>query len=222
MVTYMGRDPGRTRRRILAAALREFSLRGFAGARIDSIARRARVNKRMLYHYFGDKRDLYREIFRRKLAEKTEVTQTTPFDPAEGMPYWFQEIRGDLDWVRLLGWDSLGGGPGSSIAHEEYRELYAEALRWLRGAQQRRFVSEELSPEQLMLAFFALNMFPLAFPQITRAITGFSPTDRAFEEQHQELVRRLAQRLRPLPQERGSRDANPQGSLEPSGSGEAR
>ena len=79
----MRRDPERTKRRILAAALREFSLRGFAGARIDTIARRARVNKRMLYHYFGDKQDLYREIFRRKLTEKTEVTQATPFDPAE-------------------------------------------------------------------------------------------------------------------------------------------
>ena len=218
----MRRDPERTKRRILAAALREFSLRGFAGARIDAIARRARVNKRMLYHYFGDKRDLYWEIFRRKLAEKTEVTQATPFDPAEGMPYWYQEIRGDLDWVRLLGWDSLGGGAGSSIADEEYRRLYAAALRWLRGAQQRGFLSDELDPAQLMLAFFALNMFPLAFPQIARAITGLSPTDRAFEEQHKELVRRLAERLRPLPQEQGSRDAHVHGSLEPSGSGEAR
>jgi TetR/AcrR family transcriptional regulator len=217
----MRRDPDRTKRRILAAALREFSLRGFAGARIDSIARRARVNKRMLYHYFGDKQDLYREIFRRKLAEKTEVTKATPFDPGEGMPYWFKEIRGDLDWVRLLGWDAFGGGPGSSIADEEYRGLYAEALQWLRGAQQRGFLSEELSAEQLMLAFFALNMFPLAFPQITRAITGLSPTDRAFEQHHEQLVRRLAERLRPLPRERGSRDATLQGSLEPSGSGEA-
>lgn len=218
----MKRDPEKTRQRILAAALKEFARSGFAGARIDVIARRARVNKRMLYHYFGDKRDLYREIFRRKLDEKTEVTQTTPFDPGEGMPYWYDEIRGDLDWVRLLGWDALGGGPGSSIADEEYRRLYSEAQQWLRGAQQAGFVSRELDPKYLMLAFFALNMFPLAFPQIARAITGHAPTDPTFEQQHKELVRRLAERLRPEPRERRSRDARVQVSLEPSGSGEAR
>jgi TetR/AcrR family transcriptional regulator len=218
----MRRDPERTKRRILAAALKEFSLRGFAGARIEVIARRARVNKRMLYHYFGDKKDLYREIFRRKLAEKTELTRATPFDPAEGMPYWYEEIRGDLDWVRLLGWDALGGGPGTSIADEEYGRLYSEALNWLRSAQHRGFVAADFDARQLMLAFFALNMFPLAFPQVTRAITGLSPTDRAFEQQHKELVRRLAERLRPLPMDRRRRDANVRRSLEPSGSGEAR
>src|SRR4030081_1884742 len=64
------RDPQRTRDRILAAALAEFSAEGFAGARVARIARRARVNKRMLYHYFGNKEDLFREIFDRKLRER--------------------------------------------------------------------------------------------------------------------------------------------------------
>src|SRR5450432_2914601 len=47
------RNPGRTRERILSAALKEFAAKGFAGARVDTIARRAAINKRMLYHYFG-------------------------------------------------------------------------------------------------------------------------------------------------------------------------
>jgi TetR/AcrR family transcriptional regulator len=38
------RDPQRTRDRILAAALAEFSAHGFAGARLARIALRARVN----------------------------------------------------------------------------------------------------------------------------------------------------------------------------------
>jgi AcrR family transcriptional regulator len=54
MPATVSRDPGRTRRRILAAALAEFSAKGFAGARVDAIARRAKGNKRMLYHYFGN------------------------------------------------------------------------------------------------------------------------------------------------------------------------
>jgi AcrR family transcriptional regulator len=53
------RDPERTSAAVLAAATGEFKDKGFAGARVDVIARRAGVNKRMLYHYFGSKEDLY-------------------------------------------------------------------------------------------------------------------------------------------------------------------
>jgi AcrR family transcriptional regulator len=53
------RDPIRTSAAVLAAATLEFRDKGFAGARIDAIAARAGVNKRMLYHYFGDKEGLY-------------------------------------------------------------------------------------------------------------------------------------------------------------------
>jgi TetR/AcrR family transcriptional regulator len=59
---------GRTRRspdsrtRILAAAATEFSARGFAGAGIDRIARRARLNKAMIYYHFRSKQALYEAV----------------------------------------------------------------------------------------------------------------------------------------------------------------
>jgi AcrR family transcriptional regulator len=53
------RDPERTSAAILAAATREFAENGYGGARINEIAARADVNKRMLYHYFGGKDALY-------------------------------------------------------------------------------------------------------------------------------------------------------------------
>jgi AcrR family transcriptional regulator len=58
-VEKYSRDPDATRRRILAAAKREFSQHGLGGARVDRIALRAKSNKRMLYHYFGNKEDLF-------------------------------------------------------------------------------------------------------------------------------------------------------------------
>jgi TetR/AcrR family transcriptional regulator len=57
--TASTRDPEGTKAAILAASLREFTDKGFGGARIDAIARRANINKRMLYHYFGGKDALY-------------------------------------------------------------------------------------------------------------------------------------------------------------------
>ncbi|HXE91781.1 MAG TPA: TetR/AcrR family transcriptional regulator [Terriglobales bacterium] len=52
-------DSEQTRAAILKAALEEFAQEGLAGARIDHIARAARVNKALLYYYFRDKEALY-------------------------------------------------------------------------------------------------------------------------------------------------------------------
>ncbi len=47
---------------ILRAAEEVFAEKGFAGAGVDEIARRARVNKAMLYYHVGDKAQLYKEV----------------------------------------------------------------------------------------------------------------------------------------------------------------
>ena len=56
------RDPDATRRRILAAATREFSREGYGGARGARIARQAGCSERMVYYYFGSKRGLFRAV----------------------------------------------------------------------------------------------------------------------------------------------------------------
>ena len=52
-------EPEKTRAAILTAALVEFAHEGVTGARTDEIARRAGVNKALLYYYFKDKEGLY-------------------------------------------------------------------------------------------------------------------------------------------------------------------
>ena len=52
-------EPEKTKAAILKAALEEFSNEGATGARTDEIARRAGVNKALLYYYFKDKEGLY-------------------------------------------------------------------------------------------------------------------------------------------------------------------
>jgi AcrR family transcriptional regulator len=57
-----GRDD--SRRRLFAAAAREFATHGFAGASVDRIAATARLNKAMIYYHFGSKAGLHGEILR--------------------------------------------------------------------------------------------------------------------------------------------------------------
>ena len=53
---------------ILDAAAEEFAASGFNGARIDSIAKRAGINKAMIYYRVGDKEELYRRVVLRGQA----------------------------------------------------------------------------------------------------------------------------------------------------------
>src|SRR6266404_513023 len=79
-------QPERTRSAILDAAMREFAHEGVAGARIDAIARAARVNKALLYYYFRDKEALYGAVLDRVfagLSERVLAALETPLPPRE-------------------------------------------------------------------------------------------------------------------------------------------
>jgi AcrR family transcriptional regulator len=56
------RDAEQTRKRILGAATVEFARKGLGGARVDQIAARSKSNKRMIYHYFGSKEELFKAV----------------------------------------------------------------------------------------------------------------------------------------------------------------
>jgi AcrR family transcriptional regulator len=55
--------------RIAAAAREEFAKRGFAGARVDQIARRAGVNKQLLFYYYHSKRGLFQAVLAQAAGE---------------------------------------------------------------------------------------------------------------------------------------------------------
>ena len=70
-----------TRARILATASEEFAARGFAATAVDRIARRARVNKAMIYYHFPNKRALYTTIVRERYAAIRERLQAIAAEP---------------------------------------------------------------------------------------------------------------------------------------------
>jgi AcrR family transcriptional regulator len=49
------RNPQQTRHRLLQAAIQRLVTLGSAGIRVDQLAADAGINKRMIYHYFGNK-----------------------------------------------------------------------------------------------------------------------------------------------------------------------
>ncbi len=118
--TSARRDPDAARRRILDAGAAEFASVGFAGARVDRIARSARINKRMLYHYFGDKQDLYGAVLAERLTGLTSVGGS----PDEQLKQLLRQL--DQTLARLLIWRLLEPVEESETADGE---LGAEGLR---------------------------------------------------------------------------------------------
>jgi AcrR family transcriptional regulator len=187
-----GRNPQQTQQRILEAALQEFAAKGFAGARVDVIARRARINKRMLYHYFGDKEGLFREVLRRKIAERSAWLAGAPEEPVERLPVWFQLACRDREWIQLLQWEALQWGEKKVIDEDRRQESVAKAVERVRQQQARGLLDPNLDPGQLLLSMMAITAYPVAFPQLARLATGLSVSDEKFQKQRENFLRQMA------------------------------
>jgi AcrR family transcriptional regulator len=112
--TASTRDPEGTKAAILAASLREFTEKGFGGARIDAIAKQANINKRMLYHYYGGKEALYLAVLERSYAHiraaETEL-DLGHRDPKEGVRalalFTWRYYLDHPEFLSLLGTENL-------------------------------------------------------------------------------------------------------------------
>src|SRR5262245_58470781 len=156
-----GRQARRDERRaaIIAAALEEFSARGFAAARLDDVAARAGVAKGTIYLYFHDKEHLFQELVRAMLRPLVGAIEAAPMRDlpvrvvAEMIVDLFvKEIYGTRrrDVLRLI----LAEGPRfPKLAEFYYREVISRVLPLLRARL-------TLAVERGELASDALARFP--------------------------------------------------------------
>ena len=82
------RDADRSQGEILEAATAEFAEFGLGGARVDRIAERAGVNKRLIYYYFGSKEDLFRAVLERAyegIRSEERLLNMSEVDPIEAI-----------------------------------------------------------------------------------------------------------------------------------------
>ena len=111
------RNPDRTRRRILQAAIRLFAQQGFHAVSVDQIVGKARVNKRMVYHYFGSKDAL----FEAALSEVYKRIEEIEFHAVERgrspreklsrlLESYFEFLDDEPEFTRLLQWENLEKG----------------------------------------------------------------------------------------------------------------
>ena len=190
--------PEARRAAILDAALEEFTARGFEGARLDDVAKRASIAKGTIYLYFADKEALFQELVRSMVSPvlATLEQMRAPDIPArmliEGLLATFvREVYGTRrkDMIRLI----LTEGPRfPAIAEFYYREVVARVLAIVRPLLERAVARGEL-PNDSLVRFPQLIVAPgLAAIMWSALFEKFEPLDVAGDDPraHRNSVRR--------------------------------
>lgn len=92
-----------TRWRLLQAATEVFAEVGFHAATTREICRRAKVNLASIHYYYGDKTELYREVFRlpfldeRNVFATLDITQATLPEALHSLYSWWFPPSADED-----------------------------------------------------------------------------------------------------------------------------
>ncbi len=183
------RDAERSRQALLAAALDEFSERGFAGARVADIARRAGVNKQLINYYFGSKEGLYLALQRAWLDREEEFAG--PDVPlAELIVRYLADALRDPRSMRLLLWRGLADGPAPGEDRARQHDLDQVVRRQSAGE-----VADDLDPAAVLLAGMGMVAAPVVMPQVARELFGADPFSEEFLARYAEQLRRIVARL---------------------------
>ena len=165
------RNPGESRQRILDAAARHFGEAGFDGARVDTIARAARINKQLLYHYFGNKDALFTHVLERAYQQLREQESALNLDglPADEailalVNFTWRFYLSHPHFIRLLNSENqmqarhLKRSRRIAAINAQHLKIYRALIA--RG-QREKTVRGDLDPLQLSINIASLGFFYL-------------------------------------------------------------
>jgi AcrR family transcriptional regulator len=114
VVELRPRDADRTQEVILRAAMAEFSERGLGGARVDRIAERAGINKKLIYYYFGSKDKLFLAVLEatytdiREAEKVLKLEALAPVDAVRSLvAFTWQYFLDHPEFLNLLNSENL-------------------------------------------------------------------------------------------------------------------
>ena len=166
------RDAERSRAIILKAAAEEFALFGLGGARIDQIAERSGLNKRLIYYYFSDKDQLFQavlELAYEKIRESERALNLEALEPAAAIrklvEFTWNYYLENPDFLTIL--NSANLHKGRHIQESNHaRTLNSPLIELLGEILEKGRVSGEfrggIDPVQLYISIAGLSYFYLS------------------------------------------------------------
>jgi len=185
---------GLVRARIMLHALSEFARYGFSGARVDRIARRSRLSKRMLFYYFKDKQELFGAVLD-SAWEDGKVVNEAPDDPLESARFWREFYFRNENWLRLMIWESIEPGPPGVIGARERKKIWDESVEKIRRRSGPQGWPKSMDPRYVLIVGLGLIVAPLLLPTIARLTTGLDPHDPKFVREHAQIIDEVIGRI---------------------------
>lgn len=203
MITPRERNSTRSRERLVQAALSEFAEKGFAGARVESIARRAGLNKQLISHHFGGKRNLYRAVMNRRRRSNGGEISSEPGPLPDALAMFNELAQGDPEWIRVLLWETLesdqlglqAGSTDPDDAPDERIVRYRERIAWVAAEQAAGRLPADLEPDLLFMSLLGAALYPLLLPVPAGLMSGEDTSSEAFTARYRDHLRRLAAHL---------------------------
>jgi TetR/AcrR family transcriptional regulator len=171
-----------TARRIVATAEQIFADQGLAGARMDEIARAAKVNKALLYYYFRSKEALHRFVLEALLSQLragVEVRSIAALPPGKRLTAvidnFFDFVLRHPNYPRLVQREMMSLGPNLDwIVSEYYGPLHLRLVRTIEeGVATGEF--RRVDTRNTALTVISIMVFYFAAAPVLRRILGHDP-----------------------------------------------
>jgi TetR/AcrR family transcriptional regulator len=181
-------EPEKTRAAILKAALEEFMHEGPSGARTEEIARRAGVNKALLYYYFKDKEGLYtaalEQVLSGLVSRVMTVLDRADLSPRERMLLYvkthFDYISGAPGYTRLVQREFMRSTgrtlspPASRLFEREAQPMYMRLIKLVEeGIRCGEF--RKVEPHQAIASILGIIIFYFISIPALRLMTPGDP-----------------------------------------------
>jgi TetR/AcrR family transcriptional regulator len=177
--------PQESRASILKAAVAEFAEHGIAGARTDTIARAAHVNKALLYYYFKDKDSLYEAVLdhvfgglRDHVLPLLEGNSSPRQKMLDYVGVYFDYIAANPQFPRVVQAEWMRSGaksaPMQRVAKEYFRPIFRKVSEILRlGTASGEF--RPVNPMDFLPSVAAVIVFYFSAAPVIRALTKVDP-----------------------------------------------
>ncbi|GGJ34421.1 TetR/AcrR family transcriptional regulator [Deinococcus roseus] len=194
------RNAEHTRQALLQAAAEVFAEAGFAGARVDDIARKAGYNKSLIFQYFTDKEGLYSVVVdkMRETSDHRYYENVRPDQYLEGdltrerleefidrsLEWVFSDWLTDPQKLKLITWEMAEGHPIFQLPDRPISGTRNACLVLAKAIQQ-GYIHSAMDPVMLVKTMMGLPLIYL------------TSVDRTLpREQHLTMLKHMCEKVR--------------------------
>lgn len=205
------RDADDSRLRLLDAAEKEFAAKGFAGARLEGIAKSARLKPGLIHFHFADKQGLYAAVLERAFAElDLQVQHLLALGPTGGEPtreelHLFGEAlvaltsRFYIENAQVLALlrheATTHRAVVKRLAEKHIKPVVEVVIQRIEQLRDAGVVAKDVDARQLFMAVVSMSAYPILEPLFVDTVFDGDTRDAALSKQRSFVVEMALARM---------------------------